>query len=403
MLQNSNIRFLFVLMLAFSTSICFSQNNTVSPYSRYGYGEINDNVAGAYRAMGNVGIGMRGKGVINPMQPASYSAVDSLTFMFDLAASGMYTHYEDALGKRNRGGGNLEYLTMQFPIWKYIGLSLGFMPYTMTGYDITLTNSEYPYDTQTYTGTGGFSEIYLGLSYNFFNWAAIGANVYYLFGNVHHQRILSSTLTNYKSISFEDKINADDVRFRYGVQVFHTFDKHSFNIGGIFEAPTKLNGKYKQIDQTNADTLRADGGFGLPLVYGIGASYTYDNRLTIAVDFLQSQWSQIEYRGEKGNLRDRNKISLGVEYRHNAWSKKYGERMPFRLGLSVQDAYIKQVKDKEFIVSVGMGFPLHNVATILNTSIEYGHRGSSKNLEEHFLRLTLNVAVAERWFFKRKL
>ncbi len=403
MQHNSNIRFLFVLFFSLAATLSFSQNNTVSPYSRYGYGELNDNVAGAHRAMGGVGIGMRGKGVINTMQPASYSAVDSLTFMFDLAASGMYTHYKDALGYRNRGSGNLEYLTIQFPVWKYIGISLGFMPYTMTGYDISLLSLNYPYDTQTYTGSGGFSEVYLGLSYNFFDWVAVGANMYYMFGNVRHERTLSSILSNYALITFEDKINANDLRFRYGLQVFHTFQKHGFIVGGIFEAPTALNGKYKQIDQTNTDTIRQEGGFGLPMVFGVGASYTYDNRLTIAFDFQQTQWSKIKYRGKESDLKDRNKYSLGVEYRHNALSKKYAERMPFRLGLSIQDAYIPQVNDKEFIVSVGMGFPLHNVATILNTSIEYGHRGSSKSLEEHFLRLTLNVSVAEHWFFKRKL
>ena len=85
-----------------------AQNNTHSPFSRFGYGELNDNIPGAYRALGGIGIGMRDPRVINPSQPASYTVVDSTTFMFDLAASGLWNGYQDASGARNRGNGNLE-------------------------------------------------------------------------------------------------------------------------------------------------------------------------------------------------------------------------------------------------------------------------------------------------------
>ena len=36
-----------------------AQNGTSSPFSRYAYGELNDNVPNTYRAMGGVGSGMR--------------------------------------------------------------------------------------------------------------------------------------------------------------------------------------------------------------------------------------------------------------------------------------------------------------------------------------------------------
>ena len=76
----------------------FAQNNTSSPFSRFGYGELNDNVPIAYRGMGGVGIGMRSNKVINPAQPASYTSVDTTTFMFDVAASAMWSNY----GNRDR-------------------------------------------------------------------------------------------------------------------------------------------------------------------------------------------------------------------------------------------------------------------------------------------------------------
>ena len=91
-----------VLLLPFSASVAKAQNGSSSPYSRFGYGDLNDNVPNTYRAMGGVGLGMRSNKVINPSQPASFTAGDSLTFMFDLAASVMWSAYSDVSGKRNK-------------------------------------------------------------------------------------------------------------------------------------------------------------------------------------------------------------------------------------------------------------------------------------------------------------
>ena len=40
------------------------------------------------------------------------------------------------------------------------------------------------------------------------------------------------------------------------------------------------------------------------------------------------------------------------------------------------------------------------IGTIINTTIEYTHRGSSAGLEEHALRFTIGASIAENWFFK---
>ena len=69
------------------SGVLTAQNMTSSPFSRYAYGDLNENVPTGYRAMGGVGYGMRSNKAINSAQPASYTACDSLTFMFDIAAS----------------------------------------------------------------------------------------------------------------------------------------------------------------------------------------------------------------------------------------------------------------------------------------------------------------------------
>lgn len=92
---------LFIIALLLISSQSMAQNMTSSPFSRYAYGDLNDNVPTAYRAMGGVGIGMRNNRVICSAQPASYTSCDSLTFMMDVAASASWSRYSDVRGMRN--------------------------------------------------------------------------------------------------------------------------------------------------------------------------------------------------------------------------------------------------------------------------------------------------------------
>ena len=111
------LAFFVIAVLTISTTVT-GQNMTSSPFSRYAYGDLNENVPTAYRAMGGVGIGMRNNRVICSAQPASYTSCDTLTFMMDVAASASWSRYRDASGMRNKANGNLEYLTFQIPLWK---------------------------------------------------------------------------------------------------------------------------------------------------------------------------------------------------------------------------------------------------------------------------------------------
>jgi hypothetical protein len=43
------------------------------------------------------------------------------------------------------------------------------------------------------------------------------------------------------------------------------------------------------------------------------------------------------------------------------------------------------------------------VGTVVNTTFEYSRRGSNTGLVDNQLRFTLGIAIAENWFFKRKL
>ena len=75
-----------MLIAVVVTAHSMAQNMTSSPYSRYAYGDLNENVPTAYRAMGGIGLGMRNNRAINPSQPAPDTSRDTLTVRCDGAA-----------------------------------------------------------------------------------------------------------------------------------------------------------------------------------------------------------------------------------------------------------------------------------------------------------------------------
>lgn len=385
---------------------------TGSPSSRFGYGEMTDNVPNELRAMGGVVAPMRSNHTINHAQPASYTAGDSLSFMFDIGLSVGWCNYRDSYGKKNVPLGTLEYITMQFPLWKrWIAFSCGVIPYTHVGYNFTMDSYAKNLDGTTsslvthtnYQGKGGLSQVYGGLGFNVMDWFAAGANFYYIFGNAY----------NYTALTFDDATVASSELVKYmdmsafhtkvGAQLFHTFGKHTITLGATFDPKLKLGGNYFITETVMKDTAIIYSGCETPMMWSVGANYTWWNRLTIAADYSRQNWSDAYYFGQKGYLHDRQRVSVGLQYQHNMFGIKYHERLIWRLGAAVMNSYAVGEDWQDFTVSMGVGFPLRTSATMINTTLEYGRKTSLPGLTENNLRLIIDVAVNESWFHKRKL
>lgn len=393
----------------------WAQNATSSPSSRFGYGKLNENIPTAYRSMGGVGTGIRSNRAINPAQPASYTACDSMTFMFDIAGSFLYTNYGDANGVTNKMNGNLEYVTMQFPIWRqHIAMSLGVNPYSAVGYNFSQSdsiNQDYYY-TKTYKGIGGFTQVYGGLSVNICNWLALGANVYYMFGDITQQRSLTFSNAQMDSVQQMSYLDANSLRLRYGAQLFHTFGKHTVTLGAVYENKQRFSRmEYQQIETTTKDTVSTmNEGFEMPMMYSVGLSYEYDNRILVAVDYQCYDWNNVKYFGQDQQLKNLHRWAAGVQYRNDPTSRKYVDRVYWRIGANYSTSYTKEFSSPELGLSIGVGLPLRNVGTTINAAVEYGRRGwnigkgsQTSNLTENYLKLVINASIAEHWFFKRKL
>jgi len=414
--------FLLVISALIFSQFSTSQNNTNSPYTRFGYGDISDNNTGEQRAMGGASIGSRSHFSINNVNPASYSIVDSMTFMFDIGSSALISRFSDGDKTKSTTNANLEYINMQFPLSKTVGFSAGVLPYSFAGYNfytsgtdslpINSTTSEKISYTKFYNGSGGFSQVYTGISANLFNHVSLGVNAYYMFGSVNNYRSLSfANSTNNTGTTQSNSIVVNNFRLRYGAQFYTTFDKkHDLTLGFIFEQKANLNGNYSQITTgVSTDTtanVYTSSDFELPMMFGVGFYYTYNKKISLALDYSMQEWKNAKFYGATEVLNNRSKLAIGVEYVPNLIGRKFSDRVRYRTGFNLSDAYFKidgNVPTKNFGISFGLGLPLRNSKTVINTTLEYGKIGGVSKLNEDFLKFTFNAIFNETWFFKRKL
>ncbi len=413
--------FFIILSAVISLQTAIGQNNTNSPYTRFGYGEISDNTSGEQRAMGGVAIGARSPNRINTVNPASYSVSDSLTFMFDFGASALLTTFSDSPTRRtNTFNANLEYLTLQFRLFKGVGLSAGLLPYSFAGYNYYTegyktqhTHNNVPDTvkyTQSFSGTGGINQFFVGLSFDLFNHVSLGANGYYMFGSYDNVRNLLFSNSDYTSTYETNSISVSSFRFRLGAQVYNTFaDKHDLTLGFVYEPKLALNGKATQstTGTVGTQTIDISDGFELPQTFGGGLYYVYDHKLSVGVDYSLRQWSDALYYGATHSLVNSSKLAVGFEYQPNYKGRKFGDRIMYRLGANMSNPYyeVNGVQPgKNFGITCGIGFPLPSSSrTMINMAFEYGKVGSHSLLREDYFKFTFNFSLAETWFFKRKL
>ena len=412
----------FIACITLLQTSLLAQNNSNSPYARYGYGKLSDQAFGNQRAMGGIGYGFRDSKTINPLNPASFSGVDSMTFMLDMGITGQLAWFNDDTDKDRKINGNIEYLAIQFPLYKKLGMGLGLKPISHVGYQYGVNYTDPTVYTDTYTGSGGISQLYTTLSYNFFQRLSLGINLGYLFGDISHRRVKSpGDVTAYNTVG-ADTMRTSGLVFDMGFQYTHPLTENSrLIIGGIYAPKRKFNEKvmetvliynYNQVIQNIERNVYNNLDFEMPQSFGLGASYNQTNKLTIGADFLLQQWSDAAFFSTTDTLSNRMKVNVGTEYIIDPMSRNFLRKMRYRAGAYYSDSYI-QIRGagyKEYGVSLGFGIPMIDNRSFINLAFEYSAlrpeavaSGLNPLINEKYFKVTVSYTFNELWFFKRKV
>lgn len=434
MLKNKKI-YLTVLAIFFLIAVVpCSHAQTDSPYSRYGLGRLNDQATGPSKGMGGVGYGLHTEQSANTMNPASYAQVDSLTFIFDVGVNYNMATYKEGTSKSTKNNGGLDYVTMLFPIGRKIGVSLGLLPYTSTGYSLSVKNTsvnpgsgeEVSYMVD-HSGTGGLSQIYLGLGYQLpVKGLSLGANVSYLFGVLNRNNSITQISQSADAMYEQTRLNVTGLKVDLGLQYKIGLPEFSsLTFGAVYSPKMDNKGKLERIQQQ--ELVHDENVYtGIPNTYGFGVAYDKSAKLLLAADVTYEQWEDVKFSSlyaadnlsTKDRFNNRLKVAVGAEFRASPYSKNYLHRIKFRGGVNFSNSYINTSNEfgepkgyKQYGASLGFGLPITDTyglgrrTSYVNLTFEYKYlKPEFKGMiSERYFGVSLNVNMNELWFLKRKI
>jgi hypothetical protein len=408
--------------------------NTLSPYSQFGLGVLADQSHGFNRGMSGAGIGLRGSDMVNVQNPASYSAVDSLTMIFDMGVSGQITNFKEGGKKVNAHTADFDYIVTQFRVMRKMGVSVGIIPFSNIGYNCHVTEfvpgSRTNTTTSTYKGSGGLSQGYVGIGWEAFKGFSVGANLSYLWGTYERtaSNINSDTYVNSETQTYRTSINS--YKLDFGVQYQKAVSRHDVltvgatvgighKLGAIAEFSRTNTNSQTSVSSTTTDSI--DNAFAIPFSFGVGASLVHNNSLTIAADYTLQKWSSLDfpyvnsntshYEMASGMLSDRHRIAVGADWlpSPNPATRSLFKRIHYRAGISYATPYYKigtHDGPKELTVSGGFAVPIRNTwnnRSFVNISAQWVRVSQPSFITENTFRINIGLTFNERWFAKWKV
>lgn len=433
------------------------QNGINSPYSRYGFGVLADRSMGFNKGMGGVAQGYRDGQSINIQNPASYSAVDSMTALFDIGMTLQNGNFKMANVQKNIRNTSLDYFAIHFRAAKNLGIAAGILPLSNTKYSFSsssekLEGTENVTSTYNYNGDGGLHEIFIGAAWRPFKPLSFGFNAGYIYGDYNHSFTMGFSENGVYSLGRKYTADISTYGLDFGIQYIQPVSKtDKFVIGASYTLGHDVkNNAYRHTQTINGaalqsvtiDTIR--NAFQLPTAYSAGITYYHGDNLKIGVDATLQKWSDCKfpnnqtsiskedmnpdatsqyYISTKGQLHDYKRLSIGAEWRPNALGNFF-QRMTYKVGGFYSQSYAKADitntitdKPKEFGLSAGVTIPFMNRwlwrnSPKINVAVQWTHSDipylnttnmKQAKLTENYLRLCLGLTFSECWFYKWKV
>ncbi|MBI5538604.1 MAG: hypothetical protein HY951_00985 [Bacteroidia bacterium] len=440
-----------------------AQSFSSSPYSRFGIGDLAGNSFQPGLAMGGTGIALRSNHAINSINPASYTAFDTLSFIFDISVTGRFTTYKSDAVSNKVNNIDLSHFSAGFPVTKWWASSIGLSPYSNVGYDISDIKTIDTLNLEnTYRGNGGINQFYIGNAFRLFTKSdtltrileenkkltfyntkslSVGFNTSYYFGALErHTSSVFPDEANVFDMYTSDKIIINDLGFRFGAQYIYNHqeitrterkNKYTIIAGFTFDNQNDMNAKntsmvtkYLNIGGTvKIDTIENQvnkkGAIRFPMNVGVGFAYISKDRVTFALDYRWQQWSAARFFNINDSLSDSHTLAFGTQINPDPFRQNnYLKMIHYRLGVHYTKSYLnlRNTNITDYGFSLGFGLPLRKpdkgevsglrkkLPTIINVALEVGQRGTTANslIKENYFQVTVNLSLYDIWFVKRR-
>jgi hypothetical protein len=419
------IRLPLLFLLLCGTLTLSGQVRIASPYSRFGLGDLSDINNAWNLSMGQLSYAMRDPFHVNFGNPASYTAFDSLSFVFDGGFSTEFVDLTTSTQSASRTYATVGYLNFGMPVTRWWKSQIGLIPFSDVGYNLgTVTQLAGVGDViHTYTGDGGINRFIWGNGFKITKNLSAGFNFSYMFGNVDRaSNVVYPDSLYYANVKSENYITMSDIYFDYGVQYHGKFKKGlEITAGAVFAPNTKMKStadylvrtfflsttKVEYYKDTIAMGNNYKGNIMIPMVVGGGIVLGKSDKWVAGIDGKWQNWEKYTAFGFSDSLVNSYRISAGAEFIPdiNGYNS-YFKRIRYRIGFNYQGTYLSLRGQHlaEYSGSFGFGLPLKGVKTTLNIGAQIGTRGTTAEglIRETYFKFILGFSIHERWFVKKK-
>ncbi|RZA00238.1 MAG: hypothetical protein EOP47_14545 [Sphingobacteriaceae bacterium] len=410
--------------------------NSSSPYSRFGIGDISQQLLPQNAAMGGISTATNmigGYSTINFTNPAANSQITLTTI--DVGVYGNFlTLSKDGLGSEKNKNFRLSHLAFAIPVTKRSALNFGIIPYSVVGYNYKQTRDNFgtglPADSNSvnfsYSGEGGLTKAFLGYGFGIGKHLLLGANVSYIFGNVKNYSTSSiPDLYGALNTRIEESSSIAGFNFDYGVQyMIDLSETNRIILGYSGSANTRLNSQTS--NYVSHFTADVDGNEGLPIdsivsvtgpksklqlpqINRFGISYRMGDKLLVGADYSLGQWADFTIAGNKVNeYKNSQTINVGAQYTPNINKlNNYFALVDYRVGFMYNQSNLRvnNTDITQYAATFGLGLPLRPGITNssfykINVSAEVGKRGALTNslVKENFINIRLGFTLNDKWF-----
>ncbi len=422
--MNLNKKVLVLFVIFYSTlNITVGQNRISSPYSRYGIGSLQNRNSIFSYSMGNLSKSISSPTLINFGNPASYSAFDSMSFVFDGALISSNTNLLSTTTSQATNYVSLSYFMIGFPITKRIKTSFGLLPYSDIGYKI-IDKQELPNignTTFNYEGDGGITQFYWGNSFKILPSLSVGLNASYLFGNLIRTRKIEYETTNTFNTLNRITNHIHGFLFQAGIQHKIDLGKQLYFASGftyglksslktsddIFSSTYSYNSSNEILIKDTVENFSNQvGKIEIPISVGGGFSIGKTDKFLVGIDAEWQKWEDYRMLGNNDSLKNSIQIVFGGMYTPDITSSAILKRTNYRMGIKYYQSYLdlKNTQINDVSANFGMGIPLRKTKNHINIGIEVGQFGTTSNdlIKMNYVKLQIGMQFYERWFMRRK-
>ena len=407
-----NIKWITSVVAFFMMMVNAPAQNTTSPYSILGVGDIETKDFGRWYGMGSTSLAMSSPYYINASNPASLMALDERVMNFDLANRGKSANFmyptTDTFTATTKDF-SVRRISLAFKPNKNWAFSVGLKPYSTINYMLVEVNPAFNNSSllaKTVDGSGGLNQVYIAYARKLGKNLSMGLTTSYYFGSANIK-------TDYYGTALSSSLNRQEYNImsafqfqlglQYNMQISPAVKQHfGITLSNPATVTQRLETEYFSNEVSVKKNNETKRNFELPLTAGAGYAITFNDKITFGADAVFSNWKKQKVDYPNSYTTPSARLNAGFEYVKKRKIKGYAfENWYLQAGFNYENNYISvQNRDlNSYGITAGFGKNLSRMLSVY-TGYEFGKKGnkSSGQITEQYSQFILGFTLKEFWF-----